>query len=164
MRQSALDEPRSLGILSEALRNVHFHVVEAERQFDPAVKGLDLLDRLANHPEWAWLRSISSLVGEIDHVLATDPHVSPAEVATAATRARGLLFGEGELRDEAFLEHYRPLLQQSHELASAHGKLRQVLDRLPEEPEDEAARQAAREGWRERTGRTLADRRRSGSP
>ncbi len=164
MRESALDEPQSLGILSEALRNVHFHTLEAERQFDPAVKGLDLLDRLANHPEWAWLRSISSLVGEIDHVLATDPRVSAAELATAAARARGLIFGEGELRDEAFLAHYRPLLQQSHELASAHGKLKQVLERLPDEPQDPADREAARASWRARTEITLTERRRRGSP
>lgn len=164
MRESALDEPRSLGILSEALRNVHFHTLEAERQFDPAVRGLDLLDRLANHPDWAWLRSISSLVGEIDHVLATDPHVTADEVATAAARARGLLFGEGELRDEAFLEHYRPLLQQSHELAGAHGKLKQVLERLPDEPEDRNARDAARASWQARTEITMAERRRRGSP
>lgn len=164
MRESALDEVQSLGLLSEALRNVHFHTLEAERQVDPAVRGLDLLDRLANHPDWAWLRSISSLVGEIDHVLATDPEVTGEKVATAAARARGLLFGEGELRDEAFLERYRPLLQQSHALASAHGKLKQVLDRLPEEPQDPTARRAARDSWRARTERTLAERRNRDRP
>ncbi|HLT92765.1 MAG TPA: hypothetical protein VKZ85_17655 [Woeseiaceae bacterium] len=155
----ALNEVKSLGILSEALRNVHFYTVEAEREFDPAARGLDLLDRLANDPGWAWLRSVSSLVGEIDHVLATDPGVTRAEVGTVAARARGLLFGEGELRDEAFLERYRPLLQQSHALAAAHGKLKLVLDHLPAEPEDQGDRRAARESWRRRTERTLAERR-----
>jgi hypothetical protein len=159
MGTSALNEVQSLGILSEALRNVHFHALEAERQFDPAARGLDLLDMLANDPGWAWLRSVSSLIAEIDHVLATDPGVSRAEVGAVAARARGLLFGEGELRDDAFLERYRPLLQQSHSLAVAHGKLKLVLDHLPEEPQDRTDRQAARESWRERTERTLAERR-----
>jgi hypothetical protein len=159
MGMSALSEVKCLGILSEALRTVHFHTLEAERQFDPAAKGLDLLERLANDPGWEWLRSVSSLVAEIDHVLATDPGVTQAEVGMVAARARGLLFGEGELRDEAFLERYRPLLQQSHSLAAAHGRLKLVLDHLPAEPEDRADRQAASESWRLRTERTLAERR-----
>lgn len=162
MGVSALDEVKSLGILREALRNVHFYTLEAERQFDPAATGLDLLERLANDPGWAWLRSVSFLVAEIDHVLATDPGVTQAEVGTVAARARGLLFGEGELRDEAFLERYRPLLQQSHSLAVAHGKLKLVLDHLPPEPTDQDDRQAARESWRMRTERTLADRHKRG--
>lgn len=164
MGKPALDDVRSLRLLSEVLRNVHFYTLEAERQFDPAARGLDLLDRLANDPGWAWLRSISSLCGEIDHVLATDPDVTGAEVATVAERARGLLFGEGELRDEAFLERYRPLLQQSPSLASAHGKVKQVLDRLPPEPQDPTARQAARASWRERSERTLTERRNRDRP
>jgi hypothetical protein len=43
---------------------------------------------------------------------------------------RALVFGLGEPRDEAFLRRYRPLLQGSVTLASAHGELKRLIEAL----------------------------------
>ena len=45
------------------------------------------------------------------------------EHATAAAHIRGLIFGEGDLVDRAFLSHYRSLLQLDHALASTYGNM-----------------------------------------
>ena len=56
--------------------------------------------------------------------------MTPADAAAAAGRVRALVFGLGEPRDEQFLNRYRPLLQQSAALASAHGELKRLVDAL----------------------------------
>jgi hypothetical protein len=71
------------------------------------------------------------LIAAIDEKLAEPDELSPAEATAAAARVRGLLFGIGELRDEQFLNRYRPLLQVSPALASAHGELKRLIDALP---------------------------------
>jgi hypothetical protein len=147
MSEPNTDLSLNLRLLSTKLQELHYHTLEAEREFDPAAKGLALLERLANDPAWAWLRSISSLIAEIDHVLATATDISGQEGAAVAARVRGLLFGEGEFRDETFLERYRALLPYSAPLASVHGEIKQLLDRLPDESQNESERLHARHVW-----------------
>jgi hypothetical protein len=73
--------------------------------------------------------------------------VAPADAAALAGHVRALVFGLGEPRDEAFLDRYRPLLQESVELASAHGELKRMIDALPPEPENESEKLHARHAW-----------------
>src|SRR5688500_16606969 len=127
MNQAPSDVRPDLRRLSAKLQELHLHLLEAERQFDPRAQGLELLERLANDPAWAWLRSISTLVAEIDHVLATGEDISEEEAASVAARVRGLLFGEGSMTDDAFLKRYRSLLPLSPSLASAHGEIKRLL-------------------------------------
>ena len=47
------------------------------------------------------------------------------------SKVRALVFGIGDARDDEFLERYRPLLQKSPGLASAHGTLKQLVEALP---------------------------------
>ena len=136
-----------LAAVSDKLRQLYALVLEAERQFDPAARGLALLDQLLNDPRWAWLRPLSSLISEVDHVLAQKQELSTPEQAAAAAHVRGLLFGAGDLVDETFLARYRSLLQLDHQLASAHGELKQLLRALPSEPENESERLHARHQW-----------------
>jgi hypothetical protein len=70
-----------------------------------------------------------------------------------AARVRGMLFDEGESRDEAFLARYRPMLQFDPELASIHGELRAFVRTLPEESQNESERLHARHVWAERCRR-----------
>jgi hypothetical protein len=109
--------------------------------------GAALLDRLLNDPAWAWLRGLSSLMADIDHVLAQHEVPSDGDRAVAAAHIRGLLFGQGDLRNEQFLERYRPLLQLNPSLASVHGELKGLLNRQPTEPENESERLHARHQW-----------------
>ena len=136
-----------LEALSRALQEVHKQIIEAEGPFLPGVKGLALLDRLLNDPEWTWLRALSILIGDLDEALAKDSDLTLTEAAAAAGKVRALVFGLGEPRDEPFLNRYRPLLQRSAALASAHGELKRLIDALPPEPRNESEKLHARHVW-----------------
>lgn len=147
MAQTPEELSQQLRFLSSALQQIHSHILEVERQFDPGLTGLQGLERLAHDPAWAWLRSISSLIADVDHVLASREHASEVEIAAVAAHVRGVLFGQGDRTDEAFLARYRPLLQMSAALASTHGELKRMLDRLPAESENESERLHVRHLW-----------------
>ncbi len=136
--------------LSDALQSLHGAVLAVERQFDPTLAGVAGMDRLAHDPAWAWLRRISSLIADVDHVLASREPLTEYEVAAVGAHARALLFGQGEPVDAEFLARYRPLLQMSAELASLHGGLRRLLDSFPAEADNESERLHARHVWAER--------------
>ncbi|HEY4367690.1 MAG TPA: hypothetical protein VGN07_10705 [Steroidobacteraceae bacterium] len=136
-----------LELLSRKLQKLYSRVLELEREFAPGLSGLALLDRLMKDPQWAWLRSLSSVVADMDHVLSQKDAPTHGDGAAVAAHVRGLLFGEGDLIDDKFLSHYRPLLQHDPELASLHGELRTLLRDLPAEPVDEAQRLHARHQW-----------------
>jgi hypothetical protein len=136
-----------LTALNRLLQQLHSHILDTERQSNPGIAGAALLDRLLNDPDWAWLRGLSSLMAEIDHVLAQREAPSEADRAVAAAHIRGLLFGQGDLSNEAFLARYRPVLQLNPSLASVHGELKALLNRQPLEPENESERLHARHQW-----------------
>jgi hypothetical protein len=138
---------RELRALSRALLEIHSRILEIERRRDPEATAQEWLNRLAHEPAWAWLRSISTLIADIDHVLAGREAVTAPEAAAAAAEARGLLYAEGDPQDEAFLGRYRPLLQESVPLASAHGELKRLLEMFPRESTSEAERLHARHQW-----------------
>lgn len=119
-----------LEAVSRALQRIHKEILEAEGAYLPGRSALTLLDRLLNDPEWAWLRPLSQLIADLDETIADGGDPAPAGAAIAANRVRALVFGVGEPRDEAFLGRYRPLLQLSAALASAHGELKRLVDAL----------------------------------
>ncbi|HET8692979.1 MAG TPA: hypothetical protein VFM30_12680 [Steroidobacteraceae bacterium] len=122
---------QDLESISRALQDLHRKILEAEGAFLPGRSALTLLDRLLNDPEWAWLRPVSHLITDLDESLAGKPEVTTIDAQAAAVRVRALVFGVGEPRDKAFLERYRPLLQESAPLASAHGELKGRIEALP---------------------------------
>jgi hypothetical protein len=136
-----------LEAVSRALQEVHTQILEVEGPYLPGVKGLALLDRLINDPEWAWLRALSMLIADLDEALAKDTNLTPTEAAAAAAHVRALVFGLGEPRDETFLNRYRPLLQGSAALASAHGELKRLIEALPPEPLNASEKLHARHVW-----------------
>ena len=133
--------------VSRKLQELYSAVLDAERRFAPSGAGLALLDRLMNDPAWAWLRPLSSLIAEVDHALAQEGELSATEAAAAAAHIRGLIFGEGDLVDTAFLTYYRSLLQLDPRLASTHGELRKLVKELPAEALNESERLHARHQW-----------------
>ncbi len=110
---------------------MHKQILEAEGAYLPGRSSLELLDRLLNDPSWAWLRALSQLIADLDEAIAEDEVLTLAKAASAAGLVRALVFGIGEPRDGAFLARYRPLLQSSAALASAHGELKRLVDALP---------------------------------
>jgi hypothetical protein len=138
---------KDLEAISRALQALHRQVLETEGAYLPGRSPLELLDRLVKDPAWAWLRALSTLIVELDEALAKDTDVTASDAAAAAGHVRALVFGLGEPRDEAFLGRYRPLLQLSPALASAHGELKRLIDALPPEPENESEKLHARHVW-----------------
>lgn len=133
--------------LSRKLQQLHAQLLEAEKEFHPPIGGPQLLGKLVNDPAWAWLRALSALIADIDHVLAQPTGVTEPDRAVVATHLRGLLAGEGDLLNETFLARYRPLLQTSSSLASTHGEVKGLLKSMPRESENEAERLHARHQW-----------------
>lgn len=138
---------QDLEAVSRALQELHKQILEAEGPYIPGRAGLVLLDKLINDPEWAWLRALSMLIADLDEALAKDTDVTPDDAASAAGHVRALVFGLGEPRDEAFLDRYRPLLQRSAALASAHGELKRLVDALPPESQNTSEKLHARHVW-----------------
>lgn len=120
-----------LEAVSRALQAVHQQILEAEGAYLPGRGALVLLDRLINDPGWAWLRALSKLMANLDEARAEPGILTPGSAAAAVAHVRALVFGLGEPRDEQFLNRYRPLLQESAALASAHGELKRLIDALP---------------------------------
>ena len=136
-----------LEAVSRALQAVHKQILETEGAYLPGRTAIALLDRLINDPEWAWLRALSTLITDLDEALAAPAELTPGDAAAAAAHVRALVFGLGEPRDEQFLNRYRPLLQGSAALASAHGELKRLIDALPPEPVNESEKLHARHVW-----------------
>jgi hypothetical protein len=138
---------KDLEAISRALQALHRQVLETEGAYLPGRSPLELLDRLVRDPAWAWLRALSTLIVELDEALAKDTDVTASDAAAAAGHVRALVFGLGEPRDEAFLGRYRPLLQLSPALASAHGELKRLIDALPPESQSTSEKLHARHVW-----------------
>ncbi|MGH8175064.1 MAG: hypothetical protein ACREV5_02230 [Steroidobacter sp.] len=141
-----------LETLSRKLQQLHTLALEAERPFHPPMRQLEMLDRLLKDPAWAWLRPLSALIADIDHVLAQEQPPTEYDLAVVAAHARELLSGKGAASDSGFLDRYRALLQLSPELVSAHGELKGLLVRAPLESENEAERLHHRHQWAMRCG------------
>ena len=127
-----MSTPREdLESISRALQDLHRRILEAEGAFLPGRPAVALLDRLIHDSEWAWLRPVSQLITDLDESLAGKHGVTTIDAQAAAVRVRALVFGVGEPQDAQFLERYRPLLQESASLASAHGELKRRIEALP---------------------------------
>ena len=146
MNASIIHPGDRLETLSRKLQQLHALTLETEKQFHPVMGGWDLLDKLMKDPAWAWLRPLSALIADIDHVLAQDVPATEYDLAVVASHARELLAGEGEA-NAAFVERYLPLLQMSAELISVHGELKKLLKDAPLEFGDEAERLHHRHQW-----------------
>ena len=116
--------------LSRTLLEIHTQILDVKRRSDPGLRGVSGMNRLIHDPEWAWLRSLSSLIADVDHRTASKEPLTEAEVTDFATRARGTLLGQGDRKDAAFLAQYRPLFQDNAALASVHGELKHLLGRM----------------------------------
>ncbi len=142
------EEPANrLRTFSTKLRELHTAVLGAERAFHAPMGQLEMLDRLIRDPAWEWLRPLSTLIADIDHILASETGVAEHDLAVAATHIRELLTDTGDDRSRVFSERYLPLLQTSAELVSLHGELKALLKNAPAEPDDEAERLHRRHAW-----------------
>lgn len=120
-----------LAELAAILRRLHKALLDAEaKNFGPVSSSYQLLNLVANHEHFAWLRHLSELMVDIDERRAAGEPVD-AEQASAFRLALESLIGPREAPAPQFRERYTTLLQQSPAAAMAHGDLRRLLEQLP---------------------------------
>jgi hypothetical protein len=135
---------------SHALQGVLGALLEAERHFAPPATPLQRLQEITTSAEWAWLQPLYRLIADLDHALAHAKDLPAEESAAIGAHARELLSGGGAPAEQAFLEHYRALLQSDPAVAMAHAAALRALQALPAEPSNLAERLHARHQWNER--------------
>jgi hypothetical protein len=133
---------------STALQGVLGALLEAERQFQPPASPLERLQQITTSPEWAWLQPLYRLIADLDHALAYAKDLPASEAAAIGAHARELL--SGGAGEQAFLDHYRALLQTDPAVAIAHAAALRALQALPPEPTNQSEKLHARHQWNER--------------
>jgi hypothetical protein len=135
---------------SSALQGVLGALLEAERPFTPAASPLERLQQITTSPDWVWLQPLYRLIADLDHALAYAHDLPASEAAAIGAHARELLTGGGVAAEQAFLEHYRALLQADPRVAIAHAAALRALQALPPEAGNQSERLHARHQWNER--------------
>jgi hypothetical protein len=135
---------------SSALQGVLGALLEAERLFTPAASPLERLQQITTSPDWVWLQPLYRLIADLDHALAYAHDLPASEAAAIGAHARELLTGGGVAAEQAFLEHYRALLQADPRVAIAHAAALRALQALPPEAGNQSERLHARHQWNER--------------
>lgn len=148
--------------MSKALRELHrvlLHVARRnyERDHGPISNPAHFLQLLTGDEYFAWLRPLSTLTADIDHIGGLDAG-SRSEVATAVRAAvEGLIAPAGESTADAFGADYLPVLAHQPEVAIAHAQVRQAARRWPAPDQIEGA------GHRERVAAMAKRRKAAGS-
>ena len=130
--------------LSKTLRELHrvlLHVARGnyERDHGPISNPAHFLQLLTGDEYFAWLRPLSALTADIDHIGSLDAD-SRNEVAKAVRSAvEGLIAPAGQSTAEAFGANYLPLLAHEPEVVIAHAQVRQAARRWPAPVEVEGA-------------------------
>ena len=148
--------PKSLAGLGAALRNLHRALVaHARRDYEQqrgAVLGAgELLQLLTSDAHFAWLRSLSELIVDVDVFLEADP--APTDDETSAVRGeveRLIAPPKPAAPQSDFASRYWASVHADPQVAIAHGEVRQALDRLPRPADvDEAQVLHERHRWTE---------------
>lgn len=117
----------TLTSLSKALRKLHKQLIDVETQYFGNVGSpLEHLHLVVNHPHFAWIQKLSSLMAQIDERLDEPEEISPSE-AFAFRIAIEELIGPAEKGDALFQAKYNALLHEDPALVMMHGAVRQIL-------------------------------------
>ena len=132
---------RRLRVLHAALMTIDRETYE--RKHGPLTSA-ELLNLLMTHADFAWLRSLSMLMADIDALLDR-PDVADEDAAAVRLELDRLLTATPPFSDQ-----YLARLQQSPTLAVDHGRVREVMNRLPEaKPANQADLLHRRHQWAE---------------
>jgi hypothetical protein len=153
---AAATDNRHLDAVAKALRSLHRTLAErarrdAETERQTVIMPGEWLQRLAGDAQFAWLRSLSELMVDLDVFLEADP--APADDDLAAIRAEiERLIAPSAVPgiESEFARHYWRYVHDEPRVAIAHGEVRQALDRLPGPADvDEGDALHQRHGWTE---------------
>jgi len=148
--------PKPLATLGDALGNLHRALAsharhDFERGRGAVLSAGELLQLLTSDPHFAWLRSVSELIVDIDVFLEADP--APTDDEASAVRAeveRLLMPAKPGAPESDFSRRYWESVHADPHVAIAHGEVRRTLDRLPRPADvDEAQVLHQRHRWTE---------------
>ncbi len=116
--------------LNKLLMTVHKSLLDATRDEYIATRGaIDgpyaLLQLVMADPFFAWLRSLSSLMVTLDDM--ADADLVPAELNEVVGRLDDMVGGTAP---SGFTPRYLEFVQRDPEIASRHGSLRRLINRL----------------------------------
>jgi hypothetical protein len=121
-------ERERLRDLSLRLRELHALLLQRERRAYESLHGPvgshELLTLLLHDRAFAWLRSLSTMMAQIDAAVDDAESITP-EDTQRALRATYRLLKSGESGD--FQDRYRDALQDSPDIVMAHASVSEVL-------------------------------------
>ena len=121
-------ETNRLREVRSRLLHLHQTLLNMERKSFETIHGSttsgELLQLVINHPLFAWLRTISALITQIDELYDADEPPADEDVTNLVTQARQL-FTSAE--DEELRFKYQSALQQEPEVVMAHSELMKLL-------------------------------------
>ena len=156
MASADISSKGRLATLAHALRSLHRALAERARRDLEAdrlavIQPGAWLSILTTDPQFAWLRTLSELMVDLDVFLEADPE--PAEDDAAAIRAeieRLIAPSTVPETESDFSRHYWRYVHDEPAVAVVHGEIRQALERLPAQADvDEAGALHARHAWAE---------------
>ena len=125
---TATSERARLGEVRLKILHLHQALLEIERKSYERIHGRvnsgELLQLVINHPQFAWLRTISALITQIDEMFDTDEPPAAEDVTNLVIQARQLLTSPG---DEEFRDRYQQALQREPDAVMAHAALMTLL-------------------------------------
>jgi hypothetical protein len=86
----------------------------------------ELLQLLISDSRFAWLRTISQLLADIDEVLSPRREGTEEQAQVLLRHARSLYFGSGSSSE--FRAKYHQAMQENVEVVVLHGQIRKILD------------------------------------
>lgn len=118
--------------LSQGLLKLHKALLDVQRRSHdadslPIRSRGELLQLVLGDPEFAWLRTLSTLIVQVDELVQSDELATEDDARTLVERARGLI-QPGEAGNAAdFADRYKEALQSSPDVVVAHGGLVALL-------------------------------------
>lgn len=145
IRLTMNDNQTKFRAVSQALQALHRDLIaiaerEHERRNGPVATRVALLQLLMSDPEFAWLREVSELIVNIDHLAASEL-ASTVEAGGDVRRAveRLLTPPADPGTAQGFAARYFPLLPNHAEIAMGHASIKRIIQELPPPVEHDKA-------------------------
>src|SRR3954462_15650054 len=125
-----MSSKKTIEEVAESMRELHKLLLsvlkkDRERYAGSVITPAEWFQTLLNNPEYAWMKSLNSLVSDTDALI---------ELSKVAERDLRVLRHEIErlfFRDDddvtSFNSHYRKLFSSNHDLMYSHGHLKEVV-------------------------------------
>lgn len=119
--------------LSQKLLRLHRALLDVQRRDHdadslPVRSKSELLQLVLGDPEFAWLRTLSTLIVQLDELVQTDDLATEDDAKSLVERVRGLVQPGAEAAASDFTDRYKAALQSSPDAVVAHGAVIAVLN------------------------------------